>query len=292
MCLIIYRGKGENVPNNILEYNSKSNPDGFGLAWRNQKKLEYQKFGPGAAEYARFRDLLKSVDGYTNIEYVAHFRKATHGGSCEALSHPFVYEDSKVGPILVFHNGIININAPKGESDTSQFVKGVLAKLESRWWTKDYMRWLVEESIGWSRLLLMTPTQTIMLNKDMWKLRDKIWYSCDPLPTVKYYTSGKGYARSAWANGYDDFMVEDDDDDDEKDDVEPVVNTKGQGWYIKVAGQTDHYVIPVEPYQDEKGDEYGVATCTVCHTTGEYYIIEGQAYVDVPHGVLLLGEGK
>jgi hypothetical protein len=47
--------------------------------------------------------------------------------------------------------------------------------------------------------------------------------------------------------------------------------------------QSGHWVIAIEPYEDEKGDKFGVASCTVCHTTGEYYIIEGKVYLDVDH---------
>ena len=185
MCLIIHREAGKrtsNVPESILDHNRYQNPDGFGVAWRTSKGLEYEKFDKGADEYQKFKDLVLTLDK-TEVEYVAHFRKATHGPVCRELSHPFEYQDTRVGQVLVFHNGIIDIDTDKGESDTSQFVKTVLANMQTKWWRKPAYRFLIEKSIGWSRLLIMTKTETIRLNAKDWKQENGIYYSCAPMPT-------------------------------------------------------------------------------------------------------------
>ena len=153
MCIIIHREKG-NVPNAILESNRHRNPDGFGIAWRENGSLKWQKFAP--SEYGPFHQLLKNLDRDGTTEYVAHYRLATHGKPSQELSHPFEYEDEAEGTVLVFHNGIIPISTPKDESDTRYFVNRILKQLPSGWWHNPALVYLVEEAIGSSRLLVMT----------------------------------------------------------------------------------------------------------------------------------------
>ncbi len=286
MCLIIHRqinGKhGSNVPNEVLDYNRKKNSDGFGIAWREDGTLRHMKFGP--QEYDEFHALLKTIDKDTTTEYVAHYRMATHGAPCRELSHPFVYEDKKVGDVAIFHNGIIPIKPSKGESDTSEFVKKILMKMTPRWWKTGHGKWLVEQSMGWSRLLVMTNTETIRLAADDWKEHSGIWYSIDPFPP-KYSTSpytygansysGKGYTPpAAWTDG-----VEDEDDGYESSFAskygEPV---PASGWKDK-----GHWVIPVSEVEDVNGDVAGEVECINCGGMGDYYRIEGNFFFDVDH---------
>src|SRR5947207_14791060 len=128
MCLIIHRGvsgrrgRGANVPNDILDHNRTSNPDGFGIAWRDPKSgLTYQKFGPD--DYAAFYGLLKAVDRDNSVEYVAHYRWATHGAKTQEQAHPFEYVDPEGNRVLVFHNGIISaMRKPGPQPDPRVFV--------------------------------------------------------------------------------------------------------------------------------------------------------------------------
>src|SRR6186713_2392545 len=107
MCLIAHRPPRQgNLPNRVIEYNRRSNPDGFGIAWREGDNLRFQKFAPDAV--SAFETKLKELDRDQDIEYVAHWRKATHGPVCEEMSHPFTYDDPKDGQVLVFHNGIVS----------------------------------------------------------------------------------------------------------------------------------------------------------------------------------------
>lgn len=287
MCLIIHREAGKranSVPDKVLEFNRKSNPDGFGIAWRDTNGLQYEKFGSGAEEYAKFESLVRTIDA-TEFEYVAHFRKATHGPVCKELSHPFEYRDSRAGQVLVFHNGIISIQAPKGESDTSQFVKSVLANMQSKWWKKPAYRFLVEQSIGWSRLLIMTKTETIRLNAKDWECTDGIFYSCKPLPSYSSggWKSDNKYVFGGTVNG----MTTDDDDDD--DEYEEFDYMKGVGIAVKDAAPAGwpnggHWVVPTTTETDKDTDDvWGNAKCTVCNVTGEYFVIEGDEYINVNH---------
>lgn len=302
MCLIAHRERGANIPNAVIDHNRTANPDGFGIAWRDGKSLRHAKFGPGHDEYERFKALLKSIDKRTEVEYVAHWRTATHGAKCVDLSHPFTYTDKHDGDVLIFHNGIINISVPKGESDTSHFVKAVLAGLEPRWYRRDATRFLVEAAIGYSRLLVMTRDMTLRLNEGQWQKKNGIWYSTNPLPTytqagVKAYG---GYGQSKWGD-YRSWLDDDDDDeggvldlterqtdlliegdpeDEVIEDAHAFSDGPAKGWY-----HMNHFVRPVREEEDAEGDLFGTAKCSVCNTEGEYYIIKNKAYIDVPHSL-------
>jgi hypothetical protein len=315
MCLIVHRevkgGRGSNIPNHVIEYNRKKNPDGFGIAWRQGGKLQHQKFAPN--DHGAFEKLLKTIDKQSHIEYVAHWRFATTGEPCEDLSHPFPYEDAKDGEVLVFHNGVIDIEtADKKESDTLAFVRNVLAKLEPQWWKKSHLRFLVEGSTGWSRLLLMTKKQTIRLNAGGWNLDGGIWYSqkqfapfvpaTKPMslslakdgefasPATKLLTADSGLdddnkddsdAYLAWQESRNrnkrlvDSIDEDPDDFDDFDDE----GIQWSGWMDE-----GHWVYPVTGLDIGGGGE---AICAECNTQGEYYVEGGKSYANISHIIKL-----
>ena len=297
MCLIVHRPtsrkrkrRGSHVPNNVITYNARMNPDGFGIAWRGPGGMQYTKFGPGADGFAAFEETLKRIDLDPSIEYVAHFRKATHGPACERLSHPFVYRDPSEGTVLVFHNGIINgLSIPQGESDTSAFVKQVLAQMGSRWWTNKGTRKAVEMAVGWSRLLIMTERETIRLNQEDWKQQGGLWYSTTPIwvsattsSIERSYgayvgSSGQRYTKDDLIGGEDDLLPDGDELTIEGvSDVKTLVPVST--WY-----QNGHAITPLTRDRDDEGDDYGTAVCEVCRTLGEYYKIEGKVYLDLAH---------
>lgn len=299
MCIIIHRAYGSNVPNDVLEHNRKKNPDGFGLAWRdNNGSLHYRKYAPTA--YSDFHAALKAVDRDPKIEYVAHYRFATHGPACERLSHPFPYEDEDGNEVLVFHNGIINIQTPAEESDTSHFVNRVLASLPSGWWRNPAMRFLVENAIGGSRLLVMTKDETVRFNERYWTDKGGIMYSTDPGPyksswlpkgaepkpttpsNIVKYTPPKQWTAPEPKKGkkkhrhetksYDsrNFGFTDADDD-------------VQGWR-----HMGHWVesLDTEFLDPDSGEDKVCAViCVDCQNTGEVYVIDGTVFIDVSHGV-------
>lgn len=290
----------------MLDYNRRANPDGFGIAWRDKKGLHHEKFAP--KDYDAFHKLLKSIDKRKNVEYVAHFRKATHGDICQAMSHPFTYEDKSTSEeTLVFHNGIIAIPTQKGESDTAAFVRKVLANLVGPWWEDEPTKWLVENSVGWSRLLVMNSTETVRLNESDWKTMGGIWYSTNPYPSQpKYASSGKGgtsYGSESFPYGsgytgggmvkrpytppsewtdYD----EDDDDDDEEDFLKTFNDQRSSDTYVPSSGWADggHWVHPLSQIDIGDGNKSGDATCDQCNTLGSYYIVDGKVYIEVVHG--------
>ena len=183
MCMIAYRPvrPGEplaHIPATVISVARTRHPDGSGLMWREDGALRTATFAP--SDDGKFRALLARVDA-AELEYAAHWRMATSGPISAEGSHPYTYEDAEVGTVGVVHNGVLRIkhdgSPTTGESDTSAFVRLVLAQLPSRWWSNPALVYLVSESIGWSKLTVMTATETIIINESSGTWDAGIWYS-------------------------------------------------------------------------------------------------------------------
>ena len=301
MCLIAHRAPRQgNIPNRVIEFNRRSNPDGFGIAWRDGETLRFQKFAPSAVD--AFEAKLKEIDRDQDIEYVAHWRKATHGPVTEEFAHPFPYEDVKDGQVLVFHNGIVSNNPPKDQSDTSYFVQTILSRLQPRWWSDKSHRWLIEESTGWSRFLIMTKHEIVRLNQNAWQRQNGIWYSTNPVPgyapqkgggyqppsksasesaTVLYGLSG----RSDWFDDDADLDVDEYDDDDGTEADACGYNPSRRTQTVYGDRDENGHWVSFDTFEDDlgDGDVHGAAHCITCKGLGEYYIIDGKIFIDAPH---------
>ncbi len=270
---------GANLPNAVIEHNRKANSDGFGLMWREPGQgVRSEKFGPD--KFEQFRKLLKSIDKQ-KVEYAAHFRTATHGKPCEALAHPFAYEDPDGEEVLLMHNGIINIKTEKNESDTLAFVRGVISQLDAKWWKNAATKWLVESSVGWSRLLLMSKDETIVLNASDWRKLDGFLYSTAPLPAPfklgpKFTAPASLTKHTSGDTRYYDFL-QTSSDSEEQDWLDDTL-LLNETW-------TDHghRVRPISGVKDKDNDTSGAAACSTCDAEGEYYMVGGEVYIDIDH---------
>lgn len=200
--MIALRPKGAgHLSNAVIDTAMQRHADGFGLMWRDADGLHTQSWAPGARK--AFRKALKALDR-SGIEYASHFRYATSGPKDEAMAHPYTYEDPDpaVGTVAIMHNGVIGIAHDRAkESDTAAFVRLVLAKLPSRWWTQGHLVYLVNEAIDWSRLVIMTATETVNLHEDKGDWDKGIWYSSDHRPNSwksGYRSSSTGYSNGTW----------------------------------------------------------------------------------------------
>ena len=299
MCLIAYRSiPGSHIPNDVIDYNIKSNPDGFGLAWRAADGVKFMKFGPEDAE--KFRQYLKEIDK-TDMVYAAHWRTGTAGPNSKELAHPFPYKDKDGNDILAFHNGIIDIKTPAGESDTSAFVDGVLSGLPYGWWDDTAISYLVESAIGWSRILIMTEAEDIFINEGQWRKDGGIMYSTMPIfrgitkPTATGITTPTsptlGYLPAVTAGGKAyraaknlDNNWEDEDDDYADFLIKSRKKNKRSTMPIKFYHK-GHSVTPVTQIDSSSDgeDRYGVVKCDECCTDGEYFVIEGVLQIDLDH---------
>lgn len=291
MCMIAYRpigksGRGSNIPNEVIDTAQSRHPDGFGIAWREDGQLHVQRFGP--SERREFRDLLKEVDRKKS-EYVSHFRFATHGPKDAAHAHPYEYEDPNEGRVLVFHNGIIDIATLPSESDTEVFVRDVLAQLPSKWWADPALKYLVHEAIGWSKLVIMTPTETVNLQDARGDWDAGIWYSSDHLPykwggkavgTVK----GSGLELVSSGKGMDDIHV-----------YQPAEWARNTSYRSRVLRHGGHDLWVIDNEADIElrvdGAYADSVMCCVCYTPGDVYIVDGAPMVEMAHkmGTSLIG---
>lgn len=291
MCMIAHRylsdksGKGQNMPNAVLDTAVTRHPDGFGVAWRDPKNgLTYQRFAP--QEVSEFRRLLKDIDAQPQVEYVAHFRWATHGPEDRDHAHPYAYEDPDpgVGTVLVFHNGIYSsVTTAKNESDTEVFVRDYLTKLPSRWWENVGIRKLVTQFGGWSKLVLMTADETINMHQYAGEDDGGLWYSSDHRPGPLL----GAVSRSGW----------DWDDNDEE-----WVRLPDGSWQHNLTSRfaasgdstptrnsdywvhDGHRLTPIQNYDFRLDGDYPLSIlCDTCGTAGDVYIVNGRAYVDIPH---------
>lgn len=283
MCMIAYRPikgssvGGSNIPNDVIATAMTRHPDGFGLAFRDETGLQSLRFGPSERE--AFKIALKEVDR-RSVEYVAHFRWATHGPRAESHAHPFEYIDPDGERVLVFHNGIISIMTTPAQSDTEVFVHTVLAQLPSRWWANPALVYLVKEALIGNKIVIMTATETVNLMDEDGSWDGGIWYSSEhrsmAAPTAGWRAQGS-YA-------------------DDDDDYQPYVGSRGSAWETggTIAGGNltsgGHKVVLVDDIprniHDGKmidGSYEQALLCDVCYTIGSLHVYDGEVYIDLPH---------
>lgn len=285
MCLAIYsRGKSA-IPQKYIDAAFERHPDGYGVAYVEDGQVRTAKFAP--SERRAFRKRLRAIERRKQ-PFAAHWRYATQGPVSREMSHPYTYDDPVEGTVAILHNGVINIKADKTESDTLAFVRLVLAELPSRWWMQPALRFLVSQSIGWSKLVVVTPNDGILLVNESggtWDGNTGIWYSSayKPSPPTKASTPYK-WAPSAPPKGKD--------------------APTGKGWqmipattpdnaHVKDASQSvapmlTHAGHALETLKPLKADGKDCAVkravkCLTCGTFGDVYRIENQRYIELAH---------
>jgi hypothetical protein len=307
MCLIAYSPTKAAIPAAVIDAAMTRHPDGFGLMWRDATGLHTKAFAP--KDRAPFKALLAKVNR-PGVEYAAHFRFATSGPKDVAMAHPYTYEDPdpEVGTVAVMHNGIINIAHDRNrESDTAAFVRLVLARLPSRWWTEPAFTFLVGEAIGWSRLVLMTETETVNLQERDGTWDGGVWYSSEHRPvtytttTASTWTPARQTAASnptpptpgskrsvkrAAAQAARDARKAG------KVGTTALINPpaltvnvtgviKGTTRVLRHAGHNVTFLVDINP--DKDGDYQQSVACDTCRTIGDVFAIDGDFYVELAH---------
>ena len=301
MCLIAYRKAGKSrIPHSVVDTALWRHPDGFGLAYRNAAGLNVERFGPALAERKAFRRALIRVD-QSGVEYAAHWRFATHGPKVVGLAHPFTYPDPVEGEVAILHNGIIPIATEASESDTSAFVVQVLAQLPSAWWRSAALRFVVSQSIGWSKLVVMTATETVILNEEDGEWDCGFWYSSNHRPLVNLAYTSTSSKVPAWTSATSKSASEAYKALTGK--TPPILSparlalipatTGEEAWLpdrvVRDADTFDHggHTLVATRWfsRDRDGTHMKGVRCVECDVRGDAFVISGDTYFDIEHRV-------
>ncbi len=173
MCIAILNTKNT-LTKETLQQCWKSNPDGAGMIYTANGQLQVFKemtnFDKFYKEYSKQRKANKQSN------FVLHFRIATSGKIDKTNCHPF-----NVSKNLSFvHNGMISIKQLNNNvSDTYTFNELILKKLPATFLTNHAILDLIENYIGYSKLIFLDSDNTAsILNEHLghWDKLDN-WYS-------------------------------------------------------------------------------------------------------------------
>jgi uncharacterized protein with PIN domain len=188
MCIVIYKGKGVNLPDKkIIKNCMVNNPDGTGYMFPVSDGVLIRKgFNDVNLLLKALHSDLKTYGLKENdIDIALHMRIATAGKVKPENCHPFPITDH-IGDLqstfiisdkAMVHNGMINIcdDNFKNLSDTQIFVKDILCKLNLK---HRAVKKLINLSIGSSKLLFFDKTG-MFDSYGKWIEDNKIFYSND-----------------------------------------------------------------------------------------------------------------
>jgi glutamine amidotransferase len=187
MCLALYKPANVSIPFEHLVAGQKANSDGCGMAWVEDGAIHTFKsmeFGPWCDKYY---DVL---DRCGEIDMLIHFRITSRGATTVDMCHPFMINDN----MCIIHNGTItNIKASEmkdGDSDTKVLAEQILANLPVGWEYNIAIQRLLEDYVGWSKLVVMTnESHVYIFNEDSGYWDKGVWYSNKSYVTYKKYNT-------------------------------------------------------------------------------------------------------
>lgn len=172
MCIAIYKDKDLTISKETLQQCFKSNPDGAGFMYAQDKELHIQK------GFFTFDEFYDAYQQHEKKRAVIHFRIKTHGKIDKANCHPFHIHKG----LGFVHNGIISGFGNQEVSDTREFSEGILKPLVSKWGNlaifQPAIKSLVENRIGYSKLIFLDRhgnAEIFNEKKGVWD--NGIWYS-------------------------------------------------------------------------------------------------------------------
>ena len=204
MCIAILVKEGASVPMEYLIEGQRMNPDGCGLGWVENEQLWYYKTMDFNDWLEMYNNLIERCG---NIQMLIHFRITSKGATTTEMCHPFIIDDDHI----LIHNGTISsINKAllvNGRSDTAVFAEEILSKLDKGWENNPTMIHILEEYIGYSKVVIMDRFNNItFLNERSGHWLDDVWYSNKSyIPVVKMFKKSDNYAfdnYDEWYTGY------------------------------------------------------------------------------------------
>lgn len=178
MCVIIHQPTSAHLDKDLYNKLWKINSDGGGFAYiSNTGEIQVKKSMDRDWLWRKF-ETERSKN--PRRDFMLHLRIRTHGTTDINNVHPFFVDEHTV----MAHNGTI-AKVPDyqdGRSDTKVFVDEVLPDLPEDWLDRQYIVDMVEEWIGWSRLMFLTTNPLLkrsvyILNKSKGTKHNGMWFS-------------------------------------------------------------------------------------------------------------------
>jgi glutamine amidotransferase len=196
MCIAIYKPEGKVIDKATLQECYRSNPDGAGFMYSQNKKLHIEK------GFFSFDSFYNAYKAHERKQAVIHFRIKTHGKIDTANCHPFSVNNS----IGFVHNGVISGYGDADFSDTVRFNEAILRPLVNKWGNlalfQDPVIELIESRIGYSKLVFLDRHGNHkIMNESKGQWDDGVWYSNNSYkPYVAPATPT--WKTSDWINDY------------------------------------------------------------------------------------------
>ncbi len=166
MCVIVHQPKGAHIDKETCRLLWKANPDGGGFAFIDDDgKLNVTKAMDFKTYWSWFE---QARSANTDTDFMLHMRIATHGSVKIENVHPFVVDDFT----MMAHNGIMHgvPDYKDDRTDTQVFISDVLPQLPAGWQDNFYLNDMVQDWIGWSKLMFITVSP--LLNENVYRLGD------------------------------------------------------------------------------------------------------------------------
>lgn len=196
MCIAIMNPSNVTLKKSLLKTCWENNYHGGGLLYVNSRsgQLEsYKSLDDFDALYAKYQEVRSK---HSKSKVVLHFRISTHGTISVDNVHPFMVNKS----LGFVHNGIIS-QAPysKQYSDTYMFNETMLKKLPKGFINNNAILDLIDEYIGYSKLLFLDNNNNHYIvgeEKGVWDYG--CWFSNTGYKASKYLDyGGKQILKSA-----------------------------------------------------------------------------------------------
>lgn len=194
MCVIIHTPAGEQpIARDIFDRASISNPDGVGMAWvengRMQTTKRVRRFGRA---YRQYVDLVKRGHGV-----LLHCRLGTSGPNDVSMVHPFPV--AKDGSAVMAHNGVMLSMGNMKESDTAVFARALRSIPVKYWWRKSETWPLLSEVMEGSKFAFLRSDGEVWIpQRSLGVVHNGSWFSNNgPLNSWTY--KGTGYS-SKWGD--------------------------------------------------------------------------------------------
>lgn len=193
MCIAIKQPRGLELSKSVLQKCWDNNPDGAGFMYASNGKIIVRK------ELDSFKSFYKQLSKHrkrNNVDFVIHFRIATHGMIDKRNTHPHRVNQST----WLVHNGVISQKCfnKSSLSDTVHFTK-LLGKLPSNFMLNDSMLELIREYISTDKIIFLNDRGDVkIVNESHGVKKHGCWFSNHSFQKIAYAYSYQSRNYGSW----------------------------------------------------------------------------------------------